>query len=327
MIEVRAPSRLHFGLLAHGGSYRQFGGVGLMVQKPDTVVCIEEANEFTATGPSADRAVRFARTFVERCRERGITEAPLGGAIRIVRAPRTHAGLGSGTQLGMAVARALALMIDRDDWDAAQLSTMVGRGERSAIGAYGFFTGGLIVEAGKIDEARLSPLVVQQPFCDDWRIVLICPRHLEGLAGESERQAFAAMATISDEATARMCRLVLMGLVPGVLEADLPTFGEALYDLQQIAGGCFRQAQGGVYADPLLADIVKFLRDRGVPGVGQSSWGPALYAFTANQRHALELADQVRDAFDLTSEEIIVTEADNHGAVTRNLHGSAQSVR
>ena len=36
MIEVRTPSRLHFGLLALDPSRpRQFGGVGLMVREPD----------------------------------------------------------------------------------------------------------------------------------------------------------------------------------------------------------------------------------------------------------------------------------------------------
>ena len=34
----------------------------------------------------------------------------------------------------------------------------------------------------------------------------------------------------------------------------------ALYDLQRRVGLCFAQAQGGVYADPLLASVVAFIR-------------------------------------------------------------------
>ena len=313
MIELRTPSRLHFGLLAYSQQAgRQFGGVGLMVNQPDILLRLEPADEFVATGPMADRALVFARRFADRC------DQTLNGArIEIARAPRPHTGLGTGTQLGMAVAKALALMIDRDDWGAEELASMVGRGQRSAIGVYGFFTGGLIVEGGKADPTRLSPRLVQQPFCERWRLVLVSQHRLQGISGREEQHAFATIPSIGDETTAKMCRLVLLGLLPALLEQDLECFSQALFELQQLVGSCFAASQGGIYADPLLTSIVQFVRDQGVPGVGQSSWGPTLYVVTANQAMANQLADDIRNKFDLQDHEVSITEADNHGAEVR----------
>ena len=267
----------------------------------------------------ADRALGFANHFVSCCAEGDWDGMIRGARIRILRAPHPHTGLGTGTQMAMAVARALALLIDRSDWEAPRLAGLVGRGERSAIGAYGFCAGGLLVEGGKMDRSRLAPLVARCPFPEDWRIVLICPRCRQGLAGDRERHVFATMAPISDETTARMCRLVLMGLLPAVVDGDLPAFGASLYELQQVAGTCFLKSQGGVFAGPILERIVRFVRDEGVAGVGQSSWGPTLYAFCGDEDRALRLAGNIQNRFNLDDHEVVVTEADNRGALVREL--------
>ena len=68
---------------------------------------------------------------------------------------------------------------------------------------------------------------------------------------------------IDEPATARMCRIVLLDLLPALVERDLQAFGHALFDLQRRAGECFKAAQGGVYADPLLQQIVDHVRERG----------------------------------------------------------------
>ena len=97
------------------------------------------------------------------------------------------------------------------------------------------------------------------------------------------------------------------------IERDLPAFSGALYELQHRVGRCFAGAQGGIYADPLLERIVKFIRSHGIEGVGQSSWGPTLYAVTADEATARSLADHLRARFDLSDREVLVTAADNQG--------------
>src|SRR5947209_3921968 len=116
MIRVWTPSRLHFGLLNLGGGEpwpdldgrpalpgRRFGGVGLMVEEPGLSVSAEPARDWSASGPLAARTVEFARRFATTVPELS------PHALIVEQAPPEHAGLGTGTQLGLAVAKALAL--------------------------------------------------------------------------------------------------------------------------------------------------------------------------------------------------------------------------
>src|SRR6187401_696760 len=100
VVHVIAPSRLHFGLWSLGGGEgRQFGGVGAMIEQPELELSFTAAEEFSVIGDSAERVVGSARRWAEfhclpapRCR------------IDISKIIPQHAGLGSGTQLGRAVA-------------------------------------------------------------------------------------------------------------------------------------------------------------------------------------------------------------------------------
>jgi beta-RFAP synthase len=337
MIEVTTPSRLHFGLLAFNpGDRRQFGGAGLMVAQPGTVVRFAPAPSgqgFTAQGRMADRVIGFAKHFVQQASFRSL--GTLAGAdMHVLRIPRPHTGLGSGTQLGMVVAMGLARMLDRSGLSADELAALVGRGQRSAIGAHGFLRGGFLVDGGKSTNSTtpvvpagtslpsLSPLVMRHDFPEDWRIVLIRPRALEGIAGDRERRAFRTLPPIPPAVTDHMCRLVLLDLAPALLEHNLDVFGEALYQLQQAVGRCFASVQGGIYADPLLDEIVRYVRDKGIRGIGQSSWGPTLYAITGNRESAEQLAGDLETKFSLTrAGEVVVTMADNKGAVVKVVQG------
>ncbi|MCE9591474.1 MAG: beta-RFAP synthase [Planctomycetes bacterium] len=326
MIEVHTPSRLHFGLLALSrNGRRQFGGAGLMVRRPDVAVRVRRTPDnpgLTATGRMADRALEFATRFFDTALERGWTAPPRGVAIDVMRVPRPHTGLGSGTQLGMAIAKCLSLLIERDGLTVAELAAIVGRGRRSAIGAHGFACGGFLVDGGKFpsddNTPALAPIVMRHPFPEEWRIVLIRPRALEGIAGKREAQAFADMPAIPDEVTQRMSRLVLLGLAPALVERDIAAFGESLFELQREVGSCFAGHQGGIYADPQLDAIVNFIRGLGIHGVGQSSWGPTLYAITPDEPSADHVATAVEEQFGLQSKgEVIVTTGDNDGCTVR----------
>ena len=236
MVRVWTPSRLHFGLLNLGGDgeawpdrhgrrvlpARRFGGVGLMVDRPGVQVAASACAEWSADGPLADRALAFARRFEESIRqERPDAELP-PQRIVVEQAPPEHIGLGVGTQLGLATARALA-----EQWgyvpDIPDLARHVGRGLRSALGVHGFVRGGFLVESGKRNEGGatpplLAPLAVRVPFPPEWRLVLALPREAPGLHGAGEQEAFARLPTGPETAanTDALCRLVLLGPVAGV---------------------------------------------------------------------------------------------------------------
>ncbi len=115
--------------------------------------------------------------------------------------------------------------------------------------------------------------------------------------------------------SSRLCRLVLLGLLPAVLETDLETFGSSLSEIQRIVGGSFAAVQGGPFGNPELDVMVESMTRHGLHGVGQSSWGPALYAFSdqcPRQRERLRL-DLIGE-FHLDPDRVFWTRASVSGA-------------
>ncbi len=333
MLRVRTPSRLHFGLLsldagspspvadAPGSPGRLFGGVGLMVSRPGVQLAVSAAATWSAEGPLAERALGFARRVAEGVR--GDCPTANGPPLRlhVEEVAPEHAGLGTGTQLGLAVARAVAASWGASA-DAGDLARWSGRGLRSALGVHGFEQGGLLVEAGKRSPEALAPLVARADFPEEWRVVLIAPpgerSGASGLHGADERAAFARLAAgpARRGETDALCRLVLLGLLPAVAERDLDAFGEALFEFNRRAGEAFAPVQGGTYAGPEVAEAVAFVRGLGVRGAGQSSWGPTVFAVMGDEEQADDLARRVRDRFRLGPAGAIVTAACNRGAET-----------
>jgi beta-ribofuranosylaminobenzene 5'-phosphate synthase len=320
IVHVRAPSRLHFGLLSvpatsdsglwpnvddqESTPARHFGGVGLMVDTPGIRVAARPSSEWSAEGPLRERALAFARQLAS-----AMAVTPMH--ITVEGCPGEHIGLGTGTQLGLAVAKAVTSAAGIAMPDVAELARLVGRGGRSAIGVHGFASGGFLVEGGKRAAADLSPLIARLDFPDSWRILLILPRDAQGRHGANEQAVFVTQCC-NLRNTEALCRLIVLGMLPALRDGDLHAFGETLYDFNRRAGEWFRRWQSGYYADPRAEAMVTFLRARGVRGAGQSSWGPALFAVTDDDPHALVKA--VAHRFDLAADEIVITQANNHGA-------------
>jgi beta-RFAP synthase len=304
MIRVETGSRLHFGLFNIGSSEawsnvdgeraepaRRFGGVGLMVESPGVALAVEPAQTWSASGPLAERALEFAHRFA---RSLVAQELPPHRLTVECAAPE-HAGLGTGTQLGIAVAEALAVAAGHPEWSVPELAARVGRGQRSGIGVHGYRHGGFIIDGGKRGDG-LAPLLVRESFPSDWRVVVLLPSVGPGVHGSLEQQAFDQL-TIAQNQTDVLCRLVLLGMLPALREHDCRTFGEALYDFNARVGDTFAPVQGGRYAHPGVAAIVADLRSAGLAGVGQSSWGPAVFAIVDSAEQATHVANAARKRY------------------------------
>jgi beta-ribofuranosylaminobenzene 5'-phosphate synthase len=286
---VEAPARLHFGVLDLGGRLgRHFGGLGAAIPSPSLLLEVAPATTLTAEGPDADRATEFARRFL------AFHRLPEGGRIIIHRAIPSHAGLGSGTQLGLAVARALAELHHLPS-DAVELARAVDRGKRSAIGTWAFALGGFIVEGGRrVGSQEIAPLLARFAVPDSWRFVVAVPPGPRGLSGEAESSAFEQLPPPADREVEQVSHLVLMQLLPALVEADLPSFGAALSAVQRITGAWFAASQGGVFAPGSTERLVADMAAWGAAGVGQSSWGPAAYGLVDTEQAGQELAERVR---------------------------------
>lgn len=324
-VTVTTGVRLHLGLLgevAPAGAddplARRAGGVGLMVDPPAVRVQAESANqtEVHAADPS----------IVERATDLLTRIHQLVGSARVqpvrmeITCPREHTGLGVGTQLSLAVGAAYATLVGLP-WSLEKLAGWAQRARRSGVGTHGFARGGLLVDGGHPSappaEAApsLPPLLTRVDFPADWPIVLIQPGdpRQQGCHGAREEAFFDRRPGSAAERTDRLCRLLLLGLLPAVAERNWPAFGAAAYQYNRLVGEAFAEAQGGAYADPQAEAIVAFVRRLGVAGVGQSSWGPTLWAIASDRDRADRLVAAVQREFRLPDAALTVTHARNRG--------------
>jgi beta-ribofuranosylaminobenzene 5'-phosphate synthase len=316
-VVVSAPARLHFGMLDPAGiGSRRFGGIGVGVESPRVVVGVRprSGEDVIAHGAQVERATMFAARARAAFGHRGGVEVDVREAIP------PHVGLGSGTKLGLAIARGvseLAGVPARPE----ELANASGRGERSSVGCWTFAAPGLVVEAGVRDDGSISPLVARHPMPERWRCVLALPLDGEGLSGDAEKRFFSRL----HEQTAgepSVSRLLLTALLPGLVTEDIDEFGAALTEIQREIGSMFAMRQGGVF-HPRAATVVEALLALGVGAVGQSSWGPSVYGIVDSPERAADVASRLRAEVD-GGTDVRVVDFDRAGAwVARGVRGPA----
>jgi beta-RFAP synthase len=290
-IFVEAPARLHFGVLdLRGALGRRFGGLGAAIPSPSLLLEVAPSRGgITAEGPDAERAAEFARRFLEHHRVRD-------GARMVVHRPiPAHSGLGSGTQLGLGVARALAELHDLPT-DPTALARAVARGRRSAIGTWAFALGGFIVEGGRRPgDDGVAPLIGHYQLPKSWRCVVAIPPGSPGLSGDAEAAAFAQLPPPPQGEVERVSHLVLMQLLPALVQGDIGSFGAALSEVQRITGAWFAPQQGGIFAPGPGETLIRRLAEWEAAGIGQSSWGPAVYGLVEGEAAGRALAIRCRE--------------------------------
>jgi beta-ribofuranosylaminobenzene 5'-phosphate synthase len=290
-VRIRTPARLHFGLFADGRGERKFGGVGMAIDKPCFDLSIqfdERDNIYSWIDPSLKPRIE---KLLARLRER-FDVSPV--RIDVEEFIPHHVGLGSGTQLALAVGNAttrLARLFIRPD----QMASYLGRGKRSGIGFHASYQDGVIIDAGKSNDDEVAPILRRSHFPKDWRIVLIRPPLDQGIHGTKEIEAFQEKIVIPRETTERLSSIALNELAPACDAGDFKAFSEAVYLINRLSGECFAPVQGGVYAHPRLEEIVADSRKLGCLGVGQSSWGPTLFAIQQSEDAARVFIEQLAE--------------------------------
>jgi len=281
---VTIPARLHLGFLdLNGGLGRRFGSVGLAISGLRTRLTLTRAPQTSVEGPDAERIARYLDVMGQRLKLAD------GHHVKVNESVPAHAGLGSGTQLALAVAWGLRTMYCLPE-DIHGDMTALGRGARSGIGIGAFGGGGLVVDAGRGAQTKVPPIVGRAFFPEHWRVVVVLDPQRQGVHGAEEINAFSSLAPMAATEAAHLCRLVLMKALPAAAEEDLVSFGSAITELQARLGDYFAPTQGGRrFSSPDVAAVLRHLEAQGAFGIGQSSWGPTGFAFAASESQANEL--------------------------------------
>ena len=298
-VGVCAVGRLHLGFLDPSGTLgRRFGSIGLVIDGFQAEVVISSAarDEWQADSSAALAQLERAIVCVQRLREQCGRHAPL--TLRLRSVLPAHAGLGSGTQLALAVGRAFAR------WQGLELPTpklaaWLGRGQRSGIGIAGFDLGGLLVDGGPGRDGAPAPLLARLELPAEWRIVVVLDERLQGLSGAREVKAIAALPALRLAQAAELCHQVLMRVLPGAASDEFESFAAGINRVQEVLGAHFAPAQGGsAWTSASVGRLLQWVRrhagDRAA--VGQSSWGPTGFAIVPSAASAQRLLDDARAA-------------------------------
>jgi beta-ribofuranosylaminobenzene 5'-phosphate synthase len=287
-VTVRAPARLHLGFLDMNGELgRRFGSVGLAIDTYETRVTMRHAAQMSVRGPEAARVERILAKLAAAHGGNSLCEVSVEHAIP------AHAGLGSGTQLALALAAAMH-RLEGHAGDLSQYALLTGRGTRSGAGIGLFATGGLVVDGGRGAATRVPPIVARAAFPEAWRIILVSDRSQRGVSGADEIEAFAALPQFSAAHAGEICRCVLLQVLPGLAEADIGSFGAGISAIQAIVGDYFAPVQGGArFRSGAVKTLLGDLADAGATGIGQSSWGPTGFAFVRDLSTAEKLMAKV----------------------------------
>lgn len=306
---VNAQARLHLGFLDMSGALgRRFGSLGLSIDAFHTRLRVRSATGISATGPGAERAANYAREMATLLRLAG------GVHLSIERAIPDHLGLGSGTQMALAVGRAVALL-HGSDMSTREVASCLQRGARSGIGIGAFDEGGFLVDSGVGEDCRVPPVTARLAFPDEWRVLLVMDVRGQGLHGAQEVEAFRRLPPFAREISAHLCHLTLMQILPGLQEKQLKPVADGIAELQRRVGDHFAPAQGGRFTSPQVADALHWVESLGYSGIGQSSWGPTGFALLPNEDEANTVLKMARRQFgDLSPLRFFVTAAHNEGS-------------
>ena len=244
-IKVKTISRLHFGVIDYIESTDSFkGSLGVALDWPNTVLTVNKNSDLLIQNGNQKKILDLVKKFSKWYQ----IEPKV--ILNVEESIPEHSGLGSGTQLALAISNALAMIYDIDA-DVKELSGIMGRGKRSKLGNACFDTGGFIIDSwsGKILTNEIGqplPSIFRQDFPTDWCFVIVIPDTKIGLSGEAEKEAFRRVKA-SKKISEEICRLIKLKLLPSLKDEDIEEFGSALTEIDKKTGMHFEKAQGGVY--------------------------------------------------------------------------------
>ena len=320
-VRVSTPARLHFGSLdLNGGAGRKFGSIGIAISSHQTIVeahftDVEVAHD--APQSIQQKLNRLITAFFEAFPDQiSLPRQPVKLVVNTL-IPE-HAGLGSGTQLALAVGTALCRLYNLDA-STSDIAAALDRGARSGIGIAAFDHGGFLIDGGLGPDSVIPPLLGHYTYPDEWRIVLIMETQSQGVHGTAETAAFKTLPPFPISQSHAICHLTLMKLLPALVEQDIDAFGQSITDIQNLIGDHFSAVQGGRYTSDSVAALLNHATQLGHQGIAQSSWGPTGCIFVNNEETGTQLIEQlnnyVKQYFQAdTNYTLLMTTANSTGA-------------
>ncbi|MDP8568649.1 GHMP family kinase ATP-binding protein [Methylophilus aquaticus] len=304
-VSVTTFGRLHLGFFdLSQQSIRRFGSMGVSIDAFQT--------SLTASFGTLGNELPWLNALLQRHLQ-GLT-TPAEVRLQLHQAIPRHGGLGSGTQMALAVGAAVNSLLGYSV-NPAEIAARHDRGGRSGIGIATFAHGGLILDGGKGPATVVPPMLARYAFPDKWCFLLMMQTGLVGVHGLQEKTAFQQLKPHTLAETQALAHQVLMHGLPALQEQDFEVFAAVVGALQDYNGTYFASAQGGRYASPAVTQVITYLKQQGHVGLGQTSWGPTGFVMMPTRASAHALKEQLLIRFSSLDLDYHIVHAVNHGAL------------
>jgi beta-ribofuranosylaminobenzene 5'-phosphate synthase len=310
-VTVSTSARLHLGFFdLSSQTNRRFGSMGVAIQAYRTSLSLSKSS--SASDNHRVDQDKWASAIFQRHLAQYSHPSPM--QLDIQSSIPRHSGLGSGTQMALAMGCAVDHLLETP-FDAKKVALHHQRGGRSGIGIYTFEQGGLIVDGGHAsNSAGVPPKLGRYVFPEDWPFILIEDTSHVGIHGDQEKQAFKTLKPQSLAATHQLSHRILMETLPALIERNYAVFASGLGALQQYNASYFSEAQGGMFASEYVSKVLAYLNDLGYQGLGQSSWGPTGFVLLPSLVEAETCLKALERTFAETPLRFTLTHACNQGA-------------
>ncbi len=326
-LKITAPCRIHLSLIDENGyTGRVDGGIGLMLDRPNVVLEVSNsADEFTI------ECNKYYKESVHVINEKAskifkyFHISNKNFHFHLKRYYPSHVGLGSKTQLSLAIATAITKLKNLNT-HIGDLTKLVERGGTSGIGWRGFETGGFILDGGhdfgkgKEKEtflpssasslAKPALTIFRYDIPDNWRFVLVIPNVKKGAYGDEEISVFQNYAPIPRNEVNEVSHQIIMKVIPGILKNDLSCFGEGLKRIQSIG---FKKIEIDLQHD-IVKDLLKFFENYGLKAYGMSSFGPSVIGIVESEFEAETILKKIQKNQKYSGSHIYICKPNNNGA-------------
>ncbi|MFX1295520.1 MAG: beta-ribofuranosylaminobenzene 5'-phosphate synthase [Promethearchaeota archaeon] len=331
-IKIITPSRLHFGLIDLNGSIGRIdGGLGVTLNEPNIIIEAEKDHSTdyrlhitNSPGYSGAEIEELTKTIMK------LLKVKNNISFKITSNIPAHIGLGSKTQLSLAISKAVCLLnnIKKSPYELAIITSRAGT---SRIGLTAFERGGFIVDGGhtfgknrqketylpsSASKAPPAPILYWDIIPNDWYFIIIIPQIKRGAHGFEEINIFQESCPISLEDVRIISHIILMKILPSIKEKNINAFGHGIYELQSIG---FKKLEVELQEE-VVSELMEFCMENGASGSGMSSFGPTTFALIKELSNAQKLKQKIEMFLNNKYKtDIFITNVNNKGAFMKLL--------
>ncbi|MEM0027041.1 MAG: hypothetical protein QXT53_04395 [Ignisphaera sp.] len=296
-VTIVSSARIHFGFYNFLDDNIAWGGVGIAIDNPRIIVRVSESEEI-----KVDNRTNIDVSDVVNAVRDGL--GVKGFSVEVLEAYPRHVGLGSTTQLALAIGYAVSLLYDLG-LEIRDVAFKLGRGKYSGIGIAAFELGGFIVDSGRVvsSEGVVSPPsnvddvpypIYRQRIPKGWIFVVSIIKNAKGCGLNNHDKLLEKPVPLPKDTQLEFYKTLMLYILPSIARKDLGTFAVALTKFQRMVIENLEKVLETSIQCEEAKGVMDIMARHGLIGVGQSIWGPMVYGiYPYHYRKALGVANSI----------------------------------